>query len=75
MNNGYKKWMAPTLSFSLLVGGCTGMENSGTNKETKTELPNTIAAQDDYTCSFLVSTDEVDERHYVFKPRPEAYTM
>ncbi|XKI10830.1 Lipoprotein [Sporosarcina sp. ANT_H38] len=59
----------------MLVGGCTAIEDSGPNKESKTELPDTIAAQDEYTRSFLVSTDEVAEGHYVFKPWTEAYTM
>jgi len=51
------------------------VENSGTNKETKTKLPDTIAAQDEYTRSFLVSTDEVADGHYAFKTWTEAYTM
>ena len=51
------------------------MEKSSDNKETKTELPDTIAAQDEFTRSFLVSTDEVEEGHYAFKTWTEAYTM
>ncbi|WP_399629176.1 hypothetical protein [Sporosarcina sp. SG10008] len=61
--------------FSILIGGCTGMEKSGDNEETTTELPDTIAAQDEFTRTFLVSTDEVAEGHYAFKPWTEAYTM
>lgn len=45
------------------------------NAETQTEIPTTKAAQDEYTLSFLVSTDEVSEGHYAFKPWTEAYTM
>ena len=63
----------------MLIGGCTGMEKSindeETDMETKTELPDTPAAQDEYTRSLLVSTDEVADGHYVFKTWTEAYTM
>ena len=45
------------------------------NGETQTEFPETIAAQDEYTRSFLVSTDEVSEGYYALKPWTEAYTM
>ena len=45
------------------------------NAETLTKVPETIAAQDEYTRSFLVSTDEVSEGHYAFKTWTEAYTM
>lgn len=45
------------------------------NAEEQTEIPETVAAQDEYTRSFLVSTDEVSEGHYAFKTWTEAYTM
>jgi len=45
------------------------------NAETQTKVPETIAAQDEYTRSFLVSTDDVSEGHYAFKTWTEAYTM
>ncbi|MEK4711914.1 MULTISPECIES: hypothetical protein [Sporosarcina] len=67
--------MTILIVFSILIGGCTGMEKSGDNEETKTVLPDTIAAQDEYTRSFLISTDEVADGHYAFKPWTEAYTM
>ncbi|WP_338655045.1 hypothetical protein V6B14_02995 [Sporosarcina psychrophila] len=67
--------MTILIVFSILIGGCTGMEKSGDNEETTTELPDTIAAQDEFTRTFLVSTDEVAEGHYAFKPWTEAYTM
>lgn len=51
------------------------MEKSDDKVETTKELPETIAVQDEFTRSFLVSTDEVAEGHYVFKPWTEAYTM
>ena len=60
--------MTILIVFTILIGGCTGMEKSGANEEAMTELPNTIAAQDEYTRSFLVSTDEVSAGHYAFKP-------
>ncbi len=51
------------------------MGEVGKNAETQTDIPETLAAQDEYTRSFLVSTDEVSEGHYAFKPWTEAYTM
>ncbi|WP_421101612.1 hypothetical protein ACOKXV_16520 [Sporosarcina psychrophila] len=60
---------------TILIGGCTGMEKLGDNEETTTDLPDTIAAQDEFTRTFLVSTEEVAEGHYAFKPWTEAYTM
>ncbi|HJF34270.1 MAG TPA: hypothetical protein K8V56_21105 [Sporosarcina psychrophila] len=67
--------MTILIVLAALIGGCADMEKPGDNEETKTDLPDTIAAQDEYTRSFLVSTDEVEEGHYAFKPWTEAYTM
>ncbi len=63
---------------ATLMGGCSmGYVKKDTEKQAdkQTEIPETIAAQDKYTRSFLVSTDEVSEGHYAFKPWTEAYTM
>ncbi len=51
------------------------MGDAGETTETQKEVPETIAAQDEYTRSFLVSTEEASEGHYAFKPWTEAYTM
>ncbi|WP_399629180.1 hypothetical protein [Sporosarcina sp. SG10008] len=67
--------MTILIVFTILIVGCTGMEKSGDNEETTTDLPDKIAAQDEFTRTFLVSTDEVAEGHYAFKPWTEAYTM
>jgi hypothetical protein len=57
------------------MGGCSSMGDVEKTVETQTEIPETIAAQDEYTRSFLLSTDEVSEGHYAFKTWTEAYTM
>ena len=63
------------LVLATLIGGCSGIGDIEKNTETQTEVPETIAATDEYTRSFLVSTDEVSEGHYAFRPWTEAYTM
>ena len=67
--------VAILLAVATLIGGCSDMGDVGKNAETQTEIPETIAVQDEYTRSFLVSTDEVSEGHYAFRPWTEAYTM
>ncbi|QNK87581.1 hypothetical protein H7992_20775 [Sporosarcina sp. resist] len=67
--------MTILIVFTILIVGCTGMEKSGDNEETTTDLPDKIAAQDEFTRTFLVSTDEVSAGHYAFKTWTEAYTM
>ena len=67
--------IAILLLVATLIGGCSDMGDVEKNAETQTEVPETLAAQDEYTRSFLVSMNEVTEGHYAFKPWTEAYTM
>ncbi len=61
--------------FIMLMGSCAVLEDTRKDTDTLTDVPETLAAQDEYTRSFLVSTDEVSEGHYAFRPWTEAYTM
>ena len=67
--------VAILLLVAILNGGCSDMGDVKNNADTPVAVPETLAAQDEYTRSFLVSTDEVSDGHYAFKPWTDAYTM
>ncbi len=67
----------------LILGACSEMKEEekyikppvNAQTEPETDLPDTLAAQDDYTRSFLVSTDEVEKDFYEMRTWTDAYSM
>ncbi len=63
----------------LIVAACSSESEHKVIVEAKpqelTALPDTLAAQDDYTRSFLVSTDEVEKDFYEMRTWTDAYSM
>ncbi len=66
-----------------ILGACSGMKVEekyikppvNAQKEPEADLPDTLAAQDDYTRSFLVSTDEVEKDFYEMRTWTDAYSI
>lgn len=56
-----------TSSIVLFQVGC-GIQNTE-------ELPDTVAFQNEFTKSFLESSEEVNKGHYLFKSETEGFTV
>lgn len=67
------------LSIGLVLGGCQMAEGNGKNikpSEMKAEdLPNVRALQDEFTRSFIESTEEVEPGYYSFLSGTKRYRM
>ncbi len=75
--------VASVILILLILGACSGMKVEekyikppvNVQTEPEADLPDTLAAQDDYTRSFLVSTDEVEKDFYEMRTWTDAYSM
>jgi hypothetical protein len=70
-----KKIVLIVLTFTLMLGGCGGMQNKEVTKKGSVEPSDAAALQDEFTSEFIDTSVEVEEGYLQFRSKTGGYMM